>query len=327
MQQEDLMIKNTDSSKEKKISFREILSILLIVSLLGTWGYIIWDKNNTRETIHEKDNLITSTSAQRDELQKELADANVRYDILKTTDAQKDSAINSKDLEIRKKQSRISLLLSKADATQAELNEARQLISALNSDIDVYKKQIAVLESKNTELTNENNSLSKKKEQLQKEYDSSIEKIKEQDNTISVGSTLHVSNFNILGLNVKGNGKEKETTTAKRVDKLRVYFDLDENMITPSGIKELYIIITDPKGKVASNNDLGSGKFTTREGDVKVFTQRMDINYTQNKSQTISFDWRDQTRFETGTYQIEVYNNGFKIGESFCALKKGSVFK
>ena len=127
-------------------------------------------------------------------------------------------------------------------------------------------------------------------------------------------------------MNIKGNGTEKETTSAKKVDKLRISFDLDENMITPSGMKELYIIVTDPQGKVASNTDLGSGKFATREGDVKVFTQKMDVNYTQNKRQTVSFDWKGQGKFDIGTYKIEVYNNGFKVGESYRALKKGGLF-
>ena len=116
------------------------------------------------------------------------------------------------------------------------------------------------------------------------------------------------------------------TTTAKKVDKLRISFDLDENMITQSGQKELYIVITGPDGIPIALDEQGSGKFSTREGDEKVFTTKLDINYTQNKRQTVSFDWKQNSNFATGNYKIEVYNNGFKVGEGLKPLKKGGLF-
>ena len=56
------------------------------------------------------------------------------------------------------------------------------------------------------------------------------------------------------------------------------------------------------------------------------FTQRMDIDYTQNKRQTVSFDWKGAGKFATGNYKIEVYNNGYKVGEGSRPLKKGGLF-
>jgi len=85
--------------------------------------------------------------------------------------------------------------------------------------------------------------------------------------------------FNILGSWWKEkNGKEKETVKAKKVDKLRITFDLDENRISTSGVKDLYISITAPDGTPVAVEALGSGKFTTRDGQDKFF-------YTQNWNQ------------------------------------------
>jgi hypothetical protein len=97
-------------------------------------------------------------------------------------------------------------------------------------------------------------------------------------------------------------------------------------MITTSGAKILYIIITDPSGKVITTNQLGTSKFQTREGDAKDFTQKMEVNYVQNKRQTVSFDWKSMETFKIGNYKIEVYNNGFKVGEGTRILKKGGIF-
>ena len=58
-----------------KNNFRNILTIALVIALLGTWGYIIWDKNKGKEKESTQQNIITSTANQRDELQKELEEA------------------------------------------------------------------------------------------------------------------------------------------------------------------------------------------------------------------------------------------------------------
>ena len=75
---------NTVVKSENK-TLRNLLIGALALALLGTWSYIIYDKNKVKETIAEKETVIASTSTQRDELQKELEDAAMRYDDLKTS--------------------------------------------------------------------------------------------------------------------------------------------------------------------------------------------------------------------------------------------------
>ncbi len=313
-------------SNQKQSNLRGILTGILVVALMGTWGYIIWDKNNVRETIQQKENIIASTSTQRDELQKELEDATMRYDLLKTAHAKKDSTITAKDRDIAEKRGRIQALLSKVNASSEELKEARMLIASMNSDIESYKAQIEMLQGQKIQLTEEKAQVTMQRDIAQRKLDSTQNIVKQKEDIIDIGSTLHASNFSIIGIDVRGNGKEKVTSTAKKVDKLRISFDLDENMITQSGTKELYIIITDPDGKVVALDEQGSGRFTTRDGEEKVFTQRLEVNYIQNKRQTVSFDWKQESRFTTGDYKIEVYNNGFKVGESYRPLKKAGLF-
>ena len=319
-------LKQTTVIPEKKNNLRAILTGALLVGLLATWGYIIYDKNQTKETIDQKETMIATTSTQRDQLQKELEDAAMRYDVLKTSNSKKDSSITVKDREIDEKKTRIQQLLSKANATQSELAEAKRLISSLNGDIDGYKEQVAVLQQQKTQLISEKAVVISQRDRVQRNYDSSTLVIKEKENLIDVGSTLHASNFSIVGINERNNGKEKTTTTAKRVDKLRISFDIDENMLTESGTKEIYVCITAPDGSPIAVQAMGSGTFSTRQGSEKPYTQKLDVNYTQNKRQTVSFDWKQGSVFNTGNYKIEVYNNGFKVGEGYKPLKKGGLF-
>lgn len=318
--------REVSSTKTNKGNVRTILTGVLVAALLGTWGYIIYDKNKTKETLDQKETVIATTSTQRDELQKELEDAAMRYDMLKTANSKKDSSITAKDKDIEEKRARIQTLLNKANATQSELSEAKRLIASLNGDIEGYKNEIEVLQGQKIQLTQEKAVVTTQRNRALKDYDSATVVIKDKEELINVGSTLQASNFSIVGINEKKSGKEKTTSTAKRVDKLRISFDLNENMLAQSGTKEVYVCITAPDGTPVAVEALGSGTFSTRDGEQKPYTQKLDVNYTQNKKQNVSFDWKSNSNFMTGNYKIEVFNNGFKVGEAFRPLKKGGLF-
>lgn len=309
-----------------KNNMRTLLTGLLVVALLGTWGYIIYDKNKTKEKDDQQETVIASTSTQRDELQKELEDAAMRYDMLKSSNSKLDSTITSKDRDIQEKRTRIQSLLNKVNATAAELGEAKRLIASLNGDLEGYRAQIEVLQGEKIQLTQEKQVVTQERDRVRKDYDSANVVIKEKEDMLNVGSTLMASNFSIIGIDEKSSGKEKATSTAKRVDKLRISFDLNENMIAKSGTKEIFVCITAPDGTPVAVEALGSGTFSTRDGQQKFFTQRLNVDYTQNKKQTVSFDWKQNTNFNTGNYKIEVFNNGFKVGEASRPLKKGGLF-
>lgn len=305
-----------------KTDWRFFLTIGLVIALLGTWGYIIWDKSKVKETIQQKDSQYSSVVSEKDTLKTLLDEATMRYDGLKTSNAKKDSTITAKDREIAEKKAKIQGILSNVNATKAELAQAKSLIASLNTDIESYKVQVETLKGENLQLSKEKQEVTQQKQVVEKNYDSARSVIKQREDVIDVGSTLHASGFNIMGIDEKGGGKEKETAKAKKVDKLRISFNLDENRISPSGAKDLYICIAGPDGKPIAVEALGSGMFTTREDGQKTFTQKVQINYTQGQKQIVSFDWKQNTTYQVGNYKIEVYHNGFKIGEGIAVLKK-----
>lgn len=312
--------------KIKKNKTLPIITGILVAALLGTWGYMLFNKNKTEEIVTQKDSTIATTSTQRDELQKELEDATMRYDMLKTSNAKKDSSITAQDADIAAKKARITELLSKVNASQQDLSEARQLIASFKGDIEVYKNQVEILQGQKVQLIQEKANITQQRNKALLNYDSASMVIKEKNAQLDVGSTLQATNFNIVGLKDKSNGKEKTTNTAKRVDKLRITFDLAENMIASSGTKDVYVCITAPDGSAIAVPAMGSGTFVTRDGKSKTYTQKLNVDYTQAKKKTVSFDWDQNSNFVPGDYKIEVYNNGFKVGDAYKPLKKGGLF-
>lgn len=308
----------------KKNDYRTILTGGLLVALLGTWGYIIWDKNKTNQKTKELTTQISTSDSAKNELQTELNDATMRLDMLKTTNARADSLIKTKDKDIEDLKAKIQTILNNKNATAAQLAEARTLIAQLKTNINTYTAEIEKLQGEKIKLTEEKRVVTEERDVATKNLDSAKTVITEKENVIDVGSTLHAFNFNIVGLHERGS-KEKETTTARRVDKLRITFDL-ENRIAPSGSKDVFVCITAPDGTPVAVEALGSGKFVTREGVEKLFTKKVQINYNQGEKQTVTVEWKQNSDFQTGNYKIEVYHNGFKIGEGVRNFKKGGLF-
>ena len=305
---------------------RNILTAILVIILLGTWGYIIWDKNKSRQEKQELTSQIVESDSSKNELQRELNDAALRLDMLKTSNSKADSLLKTKDKDIESLKSRVQSILNNKNATQAELAEARRLVSQLKGNIENYTAEIESLKTANNQLVQEKRIVTIDRDLQKKNYDSANVVIKDKEDVIDVGSTLHASDFDIVGIKEKKSGKEKETTTAKRVDKLKISFNIDENRITQTGPKDLYVAITSPDGRPVVVDALGSGKFVTRDGIEKAFTKKVQINYVQGQKEPVSVEWSQNSDFQTGDYKIEIYNNGFKIGEGVRSFKKGGLF-
>ena len=217
--------------REGNNNLRNILIGLLIIALLGTWGYIIWDKNKTKEQTQVLTTQVADSDSAKNELQRELNDAAMRLDMLKTSNSKADSLLQTKDKDIQALKSRVQAILNDKNATTAELKEARGLITQLQGNITNYTAEIERLQGEKIQLVQEKRVITSERNALKKNYDSAQVVIKDKDEAIDIGSTLHASNLNISGIKERSGGKEKETTTAKRVDKLKISFDLDENRI------------------------------------------------------------------------------------------------
>jgi hypothetical protein len=70
---------------------------------------------------------------------------------------------------------------------------------------------------------------------------------------------------------------------------------------------------------------LHSGTFTTREEGDKSFTTKLPVELETAKRKSVEFQFTPGD-FQQGSYTIQIYQNGFKIGESTRELKKGGLF-
>ncbi len=311
----------TTNNQERKKNYRGLIYTLLIAALLGTWGYILYDKSKTKETVQQLQTQITTEDNSRIALQQQFDAASLRFDSLTSSHVKLQGDLVEKDKKIRTLQGNIAGILKKRNATNAELADAKKMIDELNGKIEGLYADVEKLKQENQVLTTSNQQLTTDKTLLQ---DTLAATTSEKNRLADVGSTLHASNINIAAIDIKNSGKEKVTSTAKKADLLRVSFNLDENRISASGEKNLYVVVTAPDGTPISKGEV----INTRDDGEKKYTEKVLVNYEQGKPSNVSFDWKmdDGTRFQTGDYKIEIYQNGFKIGESGKSLKKAGLF-
>ena len=318
---------STSSNGETPKDSRKIWYGVLTVLLLTTWGYIIYDKSKTKETLVQKDTQILTVSTEKDSIQLAFNNASLKLDSLSSNNTKLQGSLASENDELIKLKSSIGKILTKKNASDAELKQAKDMIAELNGKIDGLSAEIDKLKGENKQLSSANTKLNGEKDSI-----NSVKQKLEQNlsttqaakaNVEDLASTLHASNIAIIGIDKKSSGKEKVTTTAKRATQLRFTFDLDENMLAPSGTKTIYVCVTGPDGKAISSGET----FNSRDEGAKPYTNKTDVQYEQGKRSHVNFDWKkDDGKYQIGDYKVDIYHNGFKIGSGVKTLKKGGLF-
>lgn len=316
---------NTFKVNNNNNKYKNAVIGVLAAGIIGLGGYLIVDKNKTGEVIQQQETQIAAVTVEKSDVQKSFDASLARLDSMTTANTGLESKLTAKNSEIAKVKSEIRSILNKKNATAAELSRAKTLIASLNGQIESMQVEVARLTQENQGLTNDKVVLTQEKEKLTTDLTTTTMVKQELEKKVDVASTLNASNIQITPINIKNNGKEKVSSVAKRVDKLLVSFDVD-NRIAQPGQMDVYVLVIGPDGKPLSADALGSGTFTTREDGDKSFTAKVPVAIETAKKKNVEFAFKPGSNFQQGNYIIQIYQNGFKIGEGTRSLKKGGLF-
>lgn len=315
---------NNNQQPEKKDN-RVLIYSLLAGALILSWGYMFFSNKKATETQEILTTQNAEVTSELEEVKDLYSDASIRLDSLMGANQ---ALAESSNAEIIQLKGEISRILSNKKASDAELKRARTMIKELNGKIAGLAEENLRLKSENQELASENSMIKKQKDEVEmdlaKAQSAKADVEKELENTKDVAGTMRASNIQIAAINEKSGNREKETTRARRADKLRITFNLEENKIAQAGKKELFIVVIDPAGKVVYNAPADA--FVRRDGSNQLYTSRLTIDYDPAKKSAVSVDWKNDRDFLEGNYRIEIYHNGFKIGEQIRTMRKGGLF-
>ncbi len=303
---------------------KSLLLVLLSAGLLGTWVYHLYDKtkySNQRKEIFIKDSIAVAEGVQ-DSLHKlysyTINDLDAKLDSTKTNAGLLKGELNNKLSEIYRLKNEIASILKKNDVRKedlvlarkkaAELQQLVQELKSRNTTIEEEKQQIsAVLDN----VTLQMKSMEGNVQQLTKENKVLSEKV-------ILASTFVASAISLSPVTIKNN-REVETSSVNKVSKLVVSFSVQNN-ITDESDAEVYIIVTQPDGKVLRPDVWESFSIDTRNEGTKSYTRKVRFEYQKGETKELIFSLNPE-EFLKGTYKLQIYHNGYMIGQTSKALK------
>jgi len=337
MQEQDENSQPANKSKNGLILPLALVGLLLA----GSIGYNLFQANKLTDL--EKNETLNSQTLKNEVSQKDLV--RKQYDSILSDYTQykariedRNNLLGDKENMIQLKNQDIQGILDKENPTPEEMNRARKMISDLEGSVKNYKSEVSRLQkenailvrsvdelnSKNAALTTDNNNLKESNKDLSYSYETE-KNVRAKDNAINktkindLSSTLSISNQQIQGIRVRKSGKEVEKTRAKRIDKIRVSFDVDRNSRTESGSKKLYVAIYNPDGTLGNYENSKGGQIELRSGEKINYSDAISFDYTNGQSKNLVFDWSND-EFQKGVYTFNVYENGFKISQAKITL-------
>jgi TolA-binding protein len=296
---------------------RTLLLVLLSVGLVATWGYHIYDKTNySRVAQAAVTDSIAVANTIRDSLQKTYAGTITQLDVqLDSSRNTSDSLVNQLNLkvyEINKLKSDISSILKNPRSTSSQLAIANKKMVELEEKVQQLRDANGDMEAEKLRLNTRLDQLSGDVGKLEQNIRRLDDENKSLNEKIKLASVFVASAVHFAAIDVRGDSKEQETGQAKKADKLVASFVLQNNLNEYPNA-EVIVVIEEPDGHVLQSSIWDSGMFDTRDGR-KSFTRRIKFDYEKGEQKQVIFSL-DVSSFQKGNYKLQIWHNGFRIGE------------
>ncbi|MEY4926839.1 MAG: hypothetical protein RI894_1275 [Bacteroidota bacterium] len=323
--------------QEEEKNKRSLLPIILGVLLLGTVAlnvYLLWDKSQKVETIHTLDKAVAKSDSLNKALDAQYQEAVKELDGQKTSNAELTAKIEGQKADLERKRNEIARMIKSSGGNKQALAAVEARLTEMKTQSDGFMAEIAKLKEENTKLTADVGSLTTKNEEHVKTIadrestiktkDDEATKLQEEKKALSekveIGSVLKVNNMKATPMWTR-HSKDDVVSIAKNCEKVKVEFDVIENLVTKPGENYFLCKVTNPRGETLFVESSGSGQFKDKNGADTRFTMFKAFNYS-NDAPHISLEWKDK-KFEPGNYNVEIYNKGYSVGKTTFTLKKG----
>ena len=316
-----------EESTQNNGIWKVLVAVLAITS--GILGYLLFDSKtaikNQTEVINQKVEELASARVRLDsigsQLDAKIAQIKVLGGNVESLEAAK-RQLESDKVQLKKVN---SFSKQKYDVKIADFVT---LLAAKDAELVQLKKENVELVAKNKDLfsqngtlTNENMGLKTSKQQLADSVDDAYRRNRELTAKVTRASALQAQFVQALALSDKNKERDGGVYRASKVDKIKVIFQLQPNPIAKQDVKTIFMRVLDPDGAVLYDSGVGSGNFDMF-GKESTYTAKTDIQF-QNTGQGVEIIYGrgSAIQYREGHYKIELYSEGFKIGEGSFDIK------
>jgi outer membrane usher protein FimD/PapC len=114
------------------------------------------------------------------------------------------------------------------------------------------------------------------------------------------------------------NQKEQETNLSKKATKFILSFSV-QNHFTESKAADMYIVVTEPDGQILKFSVWESGSFDSRQDGKKDYTLKLHFAYEKGEAKQLLYSLNAES-YKPGTYTMQIYHNGVRIGQTSAKL-------
>jgi hypothetical protein len=289
------------------IIFLSVLAVILAIA----GALLLREVLQARYDAQMKDLIVERVSNERNEMLRDLDEISTKYDQLAIEYKELDSLFRAERVRVNQLRAQ---LRSGTGPVEGGIS-LRAQIEELQAQVEDYRLQLEMLQAEKEVLQNENSQIRTNLDQTtarNKELENRNEDLEQQ---LEKASVLSISNLELTPLRTRKRGDEP-TDRARRTDKMRVCFTVNQNLVAQRGNTDFFIRLVDPRNTVMTTSPANTLEF---EGETIQYSIKRTVNY-QNASQDVCVVWDQQEKFDKGYYNVVVFWNGMEVGYKLFQL-------
>ncbi|KQS27715.1 hypothetical protein [Dyadobacter sp. Leaf189] len=310
---------NQEQKQDRKTLLWAALAVLLILNLVLV--YFIYHEKQENQA---KDEIITAKTEEVLSIKTKLDSISAELDV-KIAEIQKlggsvDSLVALKAQLEKDKQELKNAGTYSAATYNKKIRGYESVLLEKDGEIAKLREELGIANNKNEQLSQQLTGLESEKQQLADSVTNYSAQNRELSEKVNLASALKAEALTVNAVSAKGKEREGGKYKAKRIDKLRINFKLAENPVAKQNEKEIYLRILDPDGAVLSDMATGSGSFV-HNGKELIYSSSQVVPFNNTNQSVDIFYGRGGIPLKDGKYAIELYSEGFKIGQGDFTVK------
>ena len=319
-----------EEKKKSKLPLIFNIILVIIVSYLAYEVSVLSQKNHTfkqeiSEMIKENEemnqiiiNQDLVSEADGENLKENLKLLLFSYDSLEQNNSVAIDSINTQREKINNLMQEVDKLDKKSKRDWRKIYKLKKEAETLRNIMKGYIHTIDSLNTLNINLSNDLTEKTQKLSNVSKQNKKIIKQNEALQKQVAIGAVLQINNVLSSGIRIRSSGAQSETTRASKTNMIKTCFSIIENKLAQAGDKEIYIRILDSEGTLL-NAPTPLTIINQQKEELKMSSKRT-INY-QNQDTDLCIFYEIENSIPAGNYSVEVYAEGFLIGETSIALR------
>lgn len=299
------MEQNPDtSSKKNKILIAIIVGLIIAI---GIAAYFILNQKNQLQEMQQVNEIS------KQQLEDEYESIDTQYEGFKIS-IKNDSLLQQLGNEQAKVQRLREELRTVKATDKAEINRLTNELTSLRKILKSYIVQIDSLNRANEKLTKEKEEITNKYQETTRTLNQVSQEKANLNEKVTRAAKLDATAINVRPTNLKGKDQKK----IKKIEQFIVSFTITKNITAEPGERTIYVRVMKPDDDVLVKNRANT--FPYENGNIQYSMKRV-IEYG-GEEVNVSLFWKVEEYLMPGTYRVDIFADGNRIGSKSFSLEK-----